>query len=58
MSPLAVGLILLGLAIQILGLVYFAVIAERFQVLPIFVAISVGSAIEAAGVLTILRQRN
>lgn len=57
MSPLALGLILLGSATQILGIVYFAVLAETFQALPMFVAISVGSAIEAAGVLIMIRQR-
>ena len=57
MSPLALTLILLGSAIQILGIAYFAFLAESFQALPLFVAISVGSAIEAAGVLTMIRQR-
>ncbi|WP_164101913.1 hypothetical protein [Candidatus Laterigemmans baculatus] len=57
MSPLPLVLILVGAAIQLLGVVFFAVIADSFQVLPLFVVISIGSAIEAAGVLTLLRRR-
>lgn len=57
MNPVAFGLILLGSLVQILGVVFFAVLGEDVQMLPLIVAVSLGSAVEAAGVLMIIRRR-
>lgn len=57
MNPVAIGLILLGVVLQIAAIVLFAILSESLQLLPLIIMISVGSAIELAGVLRIVRDR-
>lgn len=57
MNPFAIGLILLGVTLQIAAIVLFAILSESLQLLPLVITISVGSAVELAGVLMLARDR-
>lgn len=57
MNPFALGLILLGVTLQIAGIAMFAILSESLQLLPLILAVSVGSALELTGLLMLIRDR-
>lgn len=57
MNPFALGLILLGVTLQIAAIAMFAILSEALQLLPLILAVSVGSALELTGLLMLIRDR-